>query len=279
MLFGIHYAPTAESMNVADVARAAEERGFDSLFIPEHTHIPVTLRTPRRSGPVPISHATTLDPWIALTAAAASTSRLLLGTGVCLITERDPIVLAREVSSLDVLSGGRVILGVGVGSVVDEMVNHGVDPDHRWQVMRERVLAMKAIWTHDQAEFHGSYVNFDPIYQWPKPVQKPHPPIYMGGSGPHVLNRVLAYGDAWMPTVTTAGTNFLERVAELQHLAQEKGRGLIPVSTSDPDPDPALLEGFQKAGIERSILRVPDAGPDVVLPLLDRFAALAETFA
>jgi probable F420-dependent oxidoreductase len=215
MQIGIHFFPREGSMRIDEVARIVEEEGFESLWVAEHTHIPVTpVRSLRQRGPIPESHARMFDPWISLAAAGAVTSRIGLGTAVCLVTQHDPIVLAKEIATLDVLSGGRVLFGVGVGSVVDETVNHGVEPEDRWRVLRERVLAMKEIWTRDRAEFHGRFVNFDPIYQWPKPVQKPHPPVLIGGSGPHVLERVIAYGDGWMP-FRTAGSDFLDRAAEL----------------------------------------------------------------
>jgi probable F420-dependent oxidoreductase len=283
MKIGIHYSPTADTMSVPELARAAEDLGFESFFLSEHTHIPVNpVHSQTQRGPIPRAHAQGLDPWISLAVTAGVTTRILLGTGVTLITQHDPIVLAKQIATLDVLSGGRVLVGVGVGSVVDETRNHGVEPEDRWRVLRERVLAMKEIWTKDEAEFHGRFVNFDPIYQWPKPLQKPHPPVIVGGSGSHVLHRVVAYGDAWMPTAGTAnrpGPALLERVTELRDLAKAKGRDPIPVGVSDPDPDPAVLEGYEKAGISRAVLRVPAAGSEDVLPVLKQFSALLKLFA
>ena len=168
--------------------------------------------------------------------------------------------------------------GVGVGSVVDETVNHGVQPDDRWRVMRERVLAIKAIWTQDQAEFHGKFVNFDPIYQWPKPVQKPHPAVIMGGSGAHAINRTVDYGDGWMPFRTSA-FNFLERVTEMQRLAKAKGRDPIPAGASGVEPDPKLLEEYQAAGIVRVVLRTLPDGRDAIMPLLKQYSGLVTQFA
>lgn len=278
MFIGIHYSPKAYSMNVADLARAVEEHGFESLFVPEHTHIPVNLRTLRARGPVPRTHAETFDPLLSLAIAAAVTSRLRLGTGVCLVTQRDPIVLAREVATLDVFSGGRVIFGVGVGSVTDETANHGVAPDDRWRVMRERILAMKEIWARDEAQFHGKFVNFDPIYQWPKPAQKPCLPVWIGGGGSHVLRRVVAYGDGWMPTSWSVDHLFA-RMAELQKLANEKGRPPIPVAVSHPEPDSAVLESYQKAGVLRAILHVEADAAEDVLPLLEQYSKLVRQFA
>ena len=266
MHIGIHFFPREGSMSIAEVAQITEDLGFESLWVAEHTHIPVNpLRSQNQRGPIPDSHARMFDPWISLAVAAAVTSRIGLGTAVCLVTQHDPIVLAKEIATLDVVSGGRVLFGVGVGSVVDETANHGVEPGDRWVVLRERVLAMKEIWTNDQAEFHGRFVDFDPIYQWPKPIQRPYLPVIVGGNGPHVINRVLAYGDGWMP-FRTAGGDFLDRAAELQTLATERGRGAIPVGASGVDPDPTLLDQYQKAGIVRTVLRtLPDGREEIRL--------------
>lgn len=277
MHIGIHYSPKAYSMNMADLARAVEEHGFESLFLPEHTHIPVNVRTPR-ARPIPRTHAEGLDPWIALSIAAGVTSRLRLGTGVCLVTQHDPIVLAKQIATLDVLSGGRVIFGVGVGSVTDETANHGVHPANRWRVMRERVLAMRDIWTRDEAEFHGTFVDFEPIYQWPKPAQEPHPPVWVGGGGSHVLQRVLDYGDGWMPTSWSVEATLFERAAELQQLAKDRGRDPIPVAVSHPEPDAALLGRYQKAGFARAVLHVEADEPKEVLSLLKQYSVFVEQF-
>lgn len=283
MQIGIHYSPTASTMNVAELARAAEDLGFESFFLSEHTHIPVNPdNSERQRGPVPRAHAEGLDPWVSLSIVAGVTSRIRLGTAVTLLTQHDPIVLAKMIATLDVLSGGRTIVGVGVGSVIGETRNHGVEPEHRWQVLRERVLAMKAIWTQDEAEFHGRFVNFDPILQWPKPVQKPHPPVIIGGSGAHVLQRAIAYGDGWMPTAGTAsrpGPSLLERVAELRALAAAKGRTDFHVGVSDAEPDVAVMESYRDAAIDRVLLRVPAAGQDEVVPVLRQHAELLKRFA
>lgn len=279
MDIGIHFFPREGSMDIGEVARAVEDLGFESLWVAEHTHIPVNpARSLQGRGPIPDSHSRMFDPWISLAVAAAHTSKIRLGTAVCLVTQHDPIVLAKEIATLDVLSQGRVLFGVGVGSVVDETANHGVQAEDRWQVLRERVLAMKQIWSKDQAEFHGKFVDFDPIYQWPKPFQKPYPPVIVGGSGPHVISRVLAYGDGWMP-FRTAGGNFLDRAAELERIAKEKGRGSIPVGASGVEPDPALLEQYQKAGIVRVVLQTLPAARSEILPLLKQYSALVKDFA
>jgi probable F420-dependent oxidoreductase len=200
MDLGLAHFLTDYGMQPADLARNAEERGFESLFLPEHTHIPVSRRTPYPGGgELPPEYSHTLDPFAALAAAATATERLKLGTGVCLVIERDPIVTAKEVATVDHISGGRFLFGVGAGWNREEMENHGTDPDTRFRRMRESIEAMKAIWTQDEAEYHGRIIDFDPIWCWPKPVQKPHPPVLVGGLGEKVLDRVIAYGDEWIP--------------------------------------------------------------------------------
>ena len=279
MDIGVHFWAREDSMDVAELARMTEDLGFESLWVAEHTHIPVhPARSLQQRGPIPDSHARMFDPWISLAVAAAVTSRIKLGTAVCLVTQHDPIVLAKEIATLDFVSGGRVLFGVGVGSVVDETVNHGVEPEDRWRVLRERVLAMKAIWTNDQAEFHGKFVDFDPIYQWPKPLQKPHPPVIVGGSGPHVVQRAADYGDGWMP-YRSVGSSFLERAAELQRLARERGRAPIPVGASGVDPDPAVIEQYQRAGIVRVVLQTLPCDRDEIVRLMKQDSALVKQFA
>jgi probable F420-dependent oxidoreductase len=203
---------------------------------------------------------------VALGAVAATTNKLKLGTGICLVVERDPITTAKEVASLDLLSNGRFLFGIGGGWNLEEMENHGTEPDLRWKVMRERVLAMNEIWTKDEPEFHGKHVDFDPIWSWPKPVQKPHPPVYVGGGGPHTFQRVVDYGDAWLPILARVQGNV-------------KDRGPIPVSAFGARADPAVLEEYESAGIERSIFFVPPAAADEVLPILDRYAELVNKVA
>src|SRR5919201_4329778 len=200
MDFGLAIFPTDYAISPPDLGRMAEERGFESLWFPEHTHIPASRETPwPGGGELPREYSHTLDPFVALSAAAVATERLLLATGICLVVERDPITTAKEVSSLDQLSGGRFLFGVGAGWNVEEMENHGTDPGQRFDVMHERVEAMKVIWTQDEASYNGRFVNFDRIWSWPKPAQRPHPPIIVGGNGRRVLERVVAYGDEWMP--------------------------------------------------------------------------------
>src|SRR5437667_10262261 len=198
-IFLTHYAASP-----AATARAAEDFGFEALWVPEHPCIPVHYETPfpgSADGKAPRPYWSSYDPFVALSFAAAATSKISLATGICLVAERDPIVTAKEVASLDHLSGGRFLFGVGAGWNREEMENHGTDPRTRFSLMAERVEAMKALWTDDEAEYHGRHVDFEPSWSWPKPVQKPHPPILVGGNGQKVIDRVLRFGDEWMPTV------------------------------------------------------------------------------
>ena len=200
MKFGVAIFPTDAVQPPGEIARMAEERGFECLLFPEHTHIPAGRESRWPGGDeLPAYYARTYDPFVACTAAAAGSERLLIGTGICLVIERDPIITAKEVASIDVLSGGRFLFGVGAGWNVEEMANHGTDASRRFGVMGERIEAIKAIWSEDEASYSGRYVNFERIWCWPKPVQKPHPPVMVGGNGPRVLDRVLAFGDEWMP--------------------------------------------------------------------------------
>jgi probable F420-dependent oxidoreductase len=276
MKFGVTMFPTDYSIAPAQLAKAVEERGFESLLFPEHTHIPTSRRTPWPGGSeLPREYSHTLDPFVALTAAAAATERLLIGTGICLVIERDPITLAKEVASLDFLSGGRFIFGIGGGWNREEMENHGTDPAQRWKLLRERVLAMKAIWTEDEAEFNGEHVNFDPVWSWPKPVQKPHPPILVGGDGPHTLQRVVEYGDGWMPIPGRGKIPLSERIGELNRLTAEAGRDPIPVTVFGAQPRSELLQQYAGAGVDRCVFWLPPAPAGEVLPILDRYAGLA----
>ena len=200
MKFGASIFLTDYAIGPVELGQACEERGFESLFFLEHTHIPTSRRTPYPGGDeLPKQYADTLDPFVALGAIAATTERLRLGTGITLVIERDPIVLAKEVATLDLISGGRVLFGVGGGWNREEMENHGTDPTRRWKLLRERIEAMKALWTEDEPQYHGEFVDFDPVWQWPKPVQKPHPPILLGNAGEGALRRAVSYADGWMP--------------------------------------------------------------------------------
>jgi probable F420-dependent oxidoreductase len=270
---GVALFATDYSIDPAALARLVEERPFDSLFFPEHTHIPTSRETPHPSGQeLPRQYSHTLDPFVALSFAAAATERIKVGTGVCLVIERDPIVTAKEVATLDHLSGGRFLFGIGAGWNREEMQTHGTDPRRRFRVMRERVEAMKAIWTEDEAEYHGEFVDFDPIWSWPKPVQQPHPPVLLGGSGAKVLDRLLAYGDEWFPNRTASMEELKQRIEELRDRA---GRH-VRVTFSGARPDRETVERLAWAGVDGCNFYVsPDADRREVERQLDEFAALA----
>jgi probable F420-dependent oxidoreductase len=272
MDFGIAMFPADYAMNVADLGRAAEERGFESLFVPEHTHIPAARTTPwPQGGDLPREYSHTLDPFVALATVSAVTSRIKLGTGICLVIQRDPIVMAKEVASVDLLSGGRLLFGVGAGWNREEIANHGVDPRVRWRVFGERMRAMQAIWTQDEASFSGRYVNFERIWSWPKPVQKPHPPVLMGGDYEAAIQRVIEFGDEWMPHPDRGGP-LAERIADFWTRSEAAGRGRLPVTVYGAPSDPHVIDEYQAAGVTRCVLRIPSASADAVLPALDRAA-------
>ena len=248
MKFGVAIFATESVQTPSEIARMAEERGFECLLVPEHTHIPASRESPYPGGgELPPYYSRTYDPFVALTAAAAATERLLIGTGICLVIERDPIITAKEVASIDALSGGRFLFGVGAGWNVEEMRNHGTDASQRFGVMRERIEAMKAIWTQDEASYSGRYVDFERIWCWPKPAQKPHPPVLVGGNGPRVLDRVLAYGDEWMPN-RSPDEELIARVSELEARAAEVGRERIPVTVMGMAPDAARIDRLGAGG-------------------------------
>jgi probable F420-dependent oxidoreductase len=273
---GVAHFLTDYGMQPAELARRVEERGFESLFLTEHTHIPVSRDSSYPGGgELPPEYSHTLDPFAALGAMAAATERLRLGTGVCLIVERDPIVTAKEVATVDHVSGGRFLFGIGAGWNIEEMRNHGTDPSTRFRRMRESVEAMKAIWTQEEAEYHGRIVDFDPIWCWPKPVQKPHPPILVGGRGEKVLDRVVAYGDEWIPNRVGSPEELSERVAELQRRAETAGRAPIPVTVFGAKAEVRLLERLKAAGVTRSLFYVKAGSPDEGERHLDELAEVA----
>jgi probable F420-dependent oxidoreductase len=274
MHYGVVMFPTHYAIRPDDLARAAEQRGFESLWVPEHTHIPVSRRSPWPGGPnLPKEYWHTYDPFVALTMAAAATTKLRLGTGICLVIERDPITMAKEVASLDHLSGGRFLFGIGGGWNAEEMEHHGTPFKARWRVLRERILAMKEIWTKDEAEYRGEFVKFDKIWSFPKPAQKPHPPILMGGDGPTTFDRVIEFCDGWMPIAARA-TGLIDKIAALQRRAKEAGRKPIPVTAFMVKPDRAALDPLEAAGVDRAIFGLPSEGRDTVLPMLDGHAKL-----
>jgi probable F420-dependent oxidoreductase len=278
--FGIVMFPTDYAIDPVTLGRAVEERGFDALFFPEHTHIPANRRTPWPGGAdLPREYSHIHDPFVALAAVAATTERLKLGTGISLVPQHDPITLAKTVASLDFLSGGRVLFGVGAGWNIEEMENHRADPNSRFRLMRERIAAMKEIWTKDEADYHGRLVDFDPIWSWPKPVQQPHPPIYVGGAGQHTLKRVIDYGDAWMPIPMRSETPLSEQVRQLNEMAEEAGRGRIPVTVYGTLPREEVIGHYADIGIDRCIFWLPPAPEEEAIPQLDRYAEMAGSFA
>jgi probable F420-dependent oxidoreductase len=252
--FGIGYFPTDEGIDPPTLARMCEERGFESLFFTDHTHIPAGRDTDYPiGGELPREYSRIHDPFVALMAAAAATERLMVGTGVCLVIERDPIVTAKAVASVDRLSGGRMLFGVGAGWNAEEMRNHGTDPSRRFGVLRERVEAMKEIWTSEEAEYHGRYVDFDPIWCWPKPLTEPHPPVLVGGHGKGVIDRVLAFGDEWMPNRFGDDERIRARIERLRKAGEDAGRGAIPTTLANATADPAVLEPYEEAGVHRAV--------------------------
>ncbi len=275
--FGVSIFPTAESIQPVELARLVEERGFESLWVPEHTHIPTSRATPYPGGgDLPDEYRRIYDPFVALSAAAVATERLLVGTGICLIVERDPIVTAKEVATLDRISAGRFLFGVGAGWNEEEMVNHGTNPRTRFGLMRERIEAMKEIWTEDEASFDGRHVSFGPIFSWPKPVQKPHPPILVGGNSDGALDRVVAVADEWIPNPETRLSDLAGRIAELQRRAEAAGRERIPVTFYAVKPEAEALRRYDSAGVDRAVFYLPPGPREQVEPLLDAYAELAD---
>lgn len=276
MKFGVQVRATAEGVDLRWVARALEERGFESLFLPEHTHVPVGQRSVHPGGEGLMEAALKgYDPLIGLAVVAASTERLRVGTGVLLIPQHDPIVLAKQVATLDALSGGRVILGVGAGWNREEMANHGVRPEDRWAIMREKVLALKRIWTETDAAFDGEFVRFAAIRQEPKPVQCPHVPVLIGGEGPGVLERVASYGDGWLPN---DHPELLDRIPEMNRLAAATGRASFPVTVYAMPHDEAAVARYAdaNAGIERCVFDLPSREIGETTAVLDQLAEIVQ---
>jgi len=276
MKFGTFFFPTAYAIDVVDLAKELEDRGFESLFLCEHTHIPVSRETAfPGGGELPEKYAHTYDPFVALSFAAAATRTLTLGTGISLITQRDPIVTAKAAASLDLLSGGRFVLGAGGGWNLEEMRNHGTDPKTRFKVLEERLKAIKALWTEEEAEFHGDFVDFDPVWSYPKPATQPHPPILIGGETDHTIRRVVEFADGWFPR---ANYSFdpAEGMSRLRKAADAAGRSMstLSVTVFRAIPEPAHIEACREAGIDRVLFDVPDKGRDEVLTLLDGYGKL-----
>jgi probable F420-dependent oxidoreductase len=267
---GIVVMVGADGLTPQELGRAVEERGFDSLFWAEHTHIPVRSR--RSDGESTRWYADTYDPFVALSAVASVTSRLKLGTGVCLVIERDPITLAKEVASLDRLSGGRFLFGVGAGWNREEMADHGTDPRTRMALLADRVNAMREIWTAEEASYHGRFTDFEPLWSWPKPVQQPHPPVLVAGNGPGSEDRVLDFGDEWLPQSGPLADmdEFRRRVSELRSKAGRR----VPVTVFGVPPERKLLEEFAEAGADRCLLPLSSLAAAETLTALDNWAEL-----
>jgi probable F420-dependent oxidoreductase len=270
---GVTMFPTDRSMDIRELARATEERGFSSLYVPEHTHIPTSRATPAPTGDaeLPEQYRRTLDPFVALTAAATVTSELRVGTGICLVAQRDPIVTAKEVATLDFLSGGRFTFGIGFGWNVEEMADHGVDYQERRAVAREKVLAMQRLWRDDEAEFAGEHVSLSPSWSWPQPVQRPYPPILIGGGGgPVLFAHIAEYADGWIPI---GGRGLTQSLPELRSAAEQAGRypdGLqvVPFGTL---PNQGKLDHYATLGITEVVLQLPSASADKVMKALDGY--------
>jgi probable F420-dependent oxidoreductase len=276
MHVGVHMFATEYAIHVGELARAAEQRGFESLFLPEHTHIPKNRRSPWPGGPnLPQEYWHTHDPFVALAIAAGATSTLKLGTGICLIIERDTITTAKCVASLDVLSGGRFLFGIGGGWNAEEMEHHGTEFKSRFAKLGEQVLAMKEIWTKDEAEFHGRFVNFDPIWAHPKPAQKPHPPVLLGGETGHTLQRVVDFCDGWLPR-GRGGFDIGPSLADLRTRAAKAGRNMktISVTVFGASADREVLDRYADLGVTRVTFGLPSKDRETVLPLLDQYAKL-----
>ena len=274
MKIGVTLHATDRSMAPDELAREAEARGFDSLYLPEHTHIPTSRRTPAPTGDERLAdeYLRSLDPYIALAAAASVTERIRLGTGVGLVAQHDAITFAKQLATLDRLSGGRLVLGIGYGWNIEEMENHGVDTRRRRALVREKMLAMQALWSRDVAEFRGEFVSFEPSWQWPKPLQQPRPRVLIGGApGPILFSHIAEYADGWLPI---GGAGMAEALASLRRAFEDAGRDpealhIVPMGVR---PSDGKLDYYRELGVTEAVLRLPSAPRDDVLPVLDDFA-------
>jgi probable F420-dependent oxidoreductase len=274
MKLGVTIHSTDLAMSPIELAREAEVRGFASLFVPEHTHIPVSRRTPAPTGDTELSdeYKRSLDPYVALGAAAAVTSRIRLGTGVALVAQHDPIALAKEIATVDFLSNGRFVLGIGYGWNHEEMENHGIDVKRRRALVREHMLAMEALWENEVAAFAGEFVRFEPSWQWPKPVQRPRPPVLLGGApGPTLFAHVAEYADGWLPI---GGAGIKQALPELARACEARGRDAskLEIMPMGVFPDEAKLDYYREVGVTEAVLRLPSRPRDEVMPVLDRYA-------
>ena len=280
MKLGVTMFTTDRAIAPVALARAVEDRGFHSLYLHEHTHIPISRRTPPPTGEAVLAeeYKRTLDPFVALGAAAAVTSRLTLGTAVCLVAQHDPLVMAKEVATLDLISGGRLVLGVGFGWNREEMESHGVDFRRRRELVREKMLAMERLWSEEKASFAGELVRFEECWSWPKPVQQPRPPVLLGGAaGPKLFAHIAEYGDGWMPI---GGAGVGAALPALHRAMEDAGRNpaAVNVVLIGTIPDPGKLEHYASLGVTEVALRLPSAPADAVLPVLDEYARLCGSF-
>jgi probable F420-dependent oxidoreductase len=278
MDFGASMFMTDYSIGAADLARALEERGFESLWNPEHSHIPVTRKTPfPGGGELPKMYYDALDPFVTLTAAAAVTKKLKVGTGVCLVIQRDTIQTAKLVASLDQVSNGRFLFGIGGGWNQDEMEDHGTVYATRFKRLREQVEAMKVIWSESKPEYHGEIVDFPPMMTWPKPVQKPNPPVIVGGAFPHAARRAIRYGDGWIPhSRRPQYEDVTAYLPQFRQMMAEAGRDLaeVPVTVWGVQPDYDRLRRYEEQGVARGVVQLAPEKADKTLPILDRWAQL-----
>ena len=277
MDFGALMFFTDYAISAVDLAKALEERGFESIWAPEHSHIPTSRASPYPGGgELPRVYYEAMDPFVSLTAAAIATTKLKVGTGVCLVQQRDPIQTAKLVASLDQVSNGRFLFGVGGGWNRDEMEDHGTVFETRFKLMRERIEAMKQIWTRSKAEYHGDMVDFPEMMAWPKPVQKPYPPILVGGGFPQAARRAIRYGDGWCPIGGRPGSTPLDVLAQFRQMARDAGRDphSLPVTLFDPAEDEGELARYRDMGVARVVVMLLSEEREKILPILDRWAAL-----
>jgi probable F420-dependent oxidoreductase len=272
MKFGIAILPTDRSIDLGELVRAVEARGFESFWVGEHSHIPTSRLSPfPGGGDLPETYLRILDPFVALTVAALNSSGLLLGFSVALIAQRDPIIMAKAVATLDLVSAGRVVLGVGGGWNLEELENHGTQPRTRFKLLRERVLAMREIWTHDEAEFHGELVDFGPIWSWPKPAQA-RLPVYIGGNGERTIRRVVEVADGWIPSARREA--LAHEVPVFRRLCEESGRGYLPITASGTKHSAEDVEFLRDLGVDRINFWLPSGSRNEVLGVLDRLSEL-----
>jgi probable F420-dependent oxidoreductase len=274
MRYGVTMFATDKSIGIVELAKAVEERGFDSIWLPEHTHIPTSRTTPYPAGgDLPEQYWRALDPFVALTAAAMAAPSLRIGTGIALVAQRDPIVTAKAAASLDLISGGRFSLGVGYGWNVEEMGDHGVDYKQRRALGREHILAMRALWSEDEASFDGDFISFPPSWSWPKPVQSPLPVLFGGAAGPKLFAAIAEMGDGWIPI---GGRGMTTAIPELRRVVEEAGRdpGALEIIPTASIPDPGKLEHYESIGVTECVFNLPSAPADTVLAILDKQAAV-----